>query len=88
MLEYPGAFPNQGGLPIQVDRQTLGGIGVSGAPSEVDEAICQVAIEALLKRWADGLRPGRFGGADTGPRPRQAGAACAVVLLAGRVQAI
>jgi glc operon protein GlcG len=50
VLAYPGAFPNQGGLPIQVDGQTLGGIGVSGAPSEVDEAICQVAIDALLKK--------------------------------------
>lgn len=48
ILAFPEAFPNQGGLPIQVDGQTLGGIGVSGAPSEVDEAIGQVAINALL----------------------------------------
>jgi glc operon protein GlcG len=39
VLAFPDAFPNQGGLPIQVDGQTIGGIGVSGAPSEVDEAI-------------------------------------------------
>jgi glc operon protein GlcG len=50
VLAFPDAFPNQGGLPIQVDGQTIGGIGVSGAPSEVDEAIGQVAIDALLKR--------------------------------------
>jgi glc operon protein GlcG len=49
VLAFPDAFPNQGGLPIQVDGQTIGGIGVSGAPSEVDEAIGQVAIDALLK---------------------------------------
>lgn len=49
VLAFPDAFPNQGGLPIQIDGQTIGGIGVSGAPSEVDEAIGHVAIEALLK---------------------------------------
>ena len=48
VLAFPDAFPNQGGLPIRVDGQTIGGIGVSGAPSEVDEAIGQVAIDALL----------------------------------------
>jgi len=49
VLAFPDAFPNQGGLPIQIDGQTIGGIGVSGAPSEVDEAIGHVAIETLLK---------------------------------------
>lgn len=49
LLAFPDAFPNQGGLPIQVDGQTIGGIGVSGAPSEVDEAIGQAAIDALLQ---------------------------------------
>ena len=50
VLVYPGAFPNQGGLPIQVDGQTIGSIAISGAPSEVDEAIGAAAIEALLKK--------------------------------------
>lgn len=49
VLVFPDAFPNQGGLPIRVDNQVVGAIGVSGAPSEVDEAIGQVAIDALLK---------------------------------------
>jgi glc operon protein GlcG len=48
VLAYPDAFPNQGGLPIRMDNRVIGGIGVSGAPSEVDEAIGQVAIDALL----------------------------------------
>lgn len=48
-LVFPEAFPNQGGLPILVEGQHLGGIGVSGAPSEVDEAIGQMAIDALKK---------------------------------------
>ena len=50
VLAYPDGFPNQGGLPIRVDGQILGGIGVSGAASEVDEAIGQVAIDALMAK--------------------------------------
>lgn len=49
VLAFPDAFPNQGGLPIKAGADVIGGIGVSGAPSEVDEAIGQVAIDALLK---------------------------------------
>ena len=50
VLAMPEAFPNQGGLPIKVDGQTLGGIAASGAASEVDEAIAQAGIDALLKK--------------------------------------
>ena len=50
VLAFPEFFPNQGGLPIQVDGQTLGGISVSGVTSEVDEAIAQVALDALVKK--------------------------------------
>lgn len=49
LLVFPEAFPNQGGLPVQVDGHTIGGIGASGAASDVDEAIAQAAIDALLK---------------------------------------
>ena len=49
VLVFPEAFPNQGGLPIKVDGQTLGGIAASGAASEIDEAIAQAGIDALLK---------------------------------------
>ena len=49
LLVFPDAFPNQGGLPVQVDGHTIGGIGASGAASDVDEAIAQAAIDALLK---------------------------------------
>lgn len=48
ILAFPEAFPNQGGLPILTsDRQSLGGIGVSGAPSAVDEQIAQAALDTL-----------------------------------------
>jgi len=50
VLAFPDFFPNQGGLPIQVDGQTIGGIAASGAKSEIDEAIAQAAIDALLKK--------------------------------------
>lgn len=50
VLAFPDSFPNQGGLPIIVDGQTIGGIAMSGAASEVDEAISQVAIDAILKK--------------------------------------
>ena len=50
ILVMPNSFPNQGGLPIKVDGQTIGAIGVSGAASDVDEAIGQVAIDAILKK--------------------------------------
>jgi len=49
VLAFPDGFPNQGGLPIKVDDKTIGSIAASGAASEVDEAIAQAAIDALLK---------------------------------------
>src|SRR3954470_7334878 len=48
VLAFPDYFPNQGGLPIQVDGQTLGGIAASGAKSEIDEAVAQAGLDALL----------------------------------------
>ncbi|HUK24496.1 MAG TPA: heme-binding protein [Terriglobales bacterium] len=50
VLEFPDYFPNQGGLPIQVDGQTIGAIAASGAKSEIDEAIAQAGIDALFKQ--------------------------------------
>jgi len=49
-LAFPDFFPNQGGLPIVVDGQLVGGISASGAKSEIDEAIAQAGINALLKK--------------------------------------
>ncbi len=48
-LAYPDFFPGQGGLPIIVDGQILGGIAASGAKSEVDEMIAQAGLDALKK---------------------------------------
>jgi len=49
-LAYPNFFPNQGGLPIIVDGQLIGGISASGAKSEIDEAIAKAGLDALLKK--------------------------------------
>src|SRR5579863_3213026 len=49
-LAFPDFFPNQGGLPIKVDGQLLGGISASGAKSEIDEAIAQAGLDALLRQ--------------------------------------
>jgi glc operon protein GlcG len=47
-LAYPEFFPNQGGLPILVDGQILGGIAASGAKSEIDEAVAQAGLDAFF----------------------------------------
>jgi glc operon protein GlcG len=37
-----------GGLPISIDSQCVGGLGIGGASSEIDRAIAEKAIAALL----------------------------------------
>jgi glc operon protein GlcG len=49
-LAFPDYFPNQGGVPIKVDGELLGGIAASGAKSEVDEQIAQAGLDALLAK--------------------------------------
>ena len=48
VLAFPDFFPNQGGLPILVDGQIVGGIAASGAKSEIDEAVAQAALDAFF----------------------------------------
>jgi glc operon protein GlcG len=50
VLAFPDYFPNQGGLPVKLDGQLLGGISASGAKSEIDEQIAQAGLDALLKQ--------------------------------------
>ena len=49
-LAFPDYFPNQGGLPIKVDGQLMGGIAASGAKSEIDEQIAQAGLDALMAK--------------------------------------
>jgi glc operon protein GlcG len=50
VLAFPSFFPNQGGVPIKVDGQVLGGMSASGAKSEIDEQVAQAGVDALLKK--------------------------------------
>jgi uncharacterized protein GlcG (DUF336 family) len=46
-----GVVASLGGLPIKVGEQTVGGIGVSGAPGgEIDEACAQAGIDKVADR--------------------------------------
>ena len=46
----PGWFISiEGGLPISVDGQCIGAVGVSGAPSAVDRQIGQAGMDAFNK---------------------------------------
>ena len=46
----PGWFISiEGGLPITVEGQCIGAIGVSGAPSAVDRQIGQAGIDAFAR---------------------------------------
>ncbi|MBK7364452.1 MAG: heme-binding protein [Nitrosomonas sp.] len=47
-LGLPGAIPIEGGLPIVMNDQFLGAIGVSGVRSHQDAQIAQVGINALV----------------------------------------
>lgn len=48
-LGLPGILPIEGGLPISVEGQFIGAIGVSGVRSNQDAQIAQAGINALLK---------------------------------------
>ena len=48
-LGLPGTLPIEGGLPVIVDGQFIGAIGVSGVRSNQDAQIAQAGIDALLK---------------------------------------
>jgi glc operon protein GlcG len=40
-----------GGLPIIVDGELVGAIGISGLPEAEDIAIAELAIKAMMERW-------------------------------------
>jgi len=49
MIKMPGILPVQGGVPIVVNGDCVGGVGVSGVQSHEDEQIAQAGIDAVLK---------------------------------------
>lgn len=48
-LGLPGTLPIEGGLPIIVDGQFLGAVGVSGVRSDEDAQIAHAGLDAILK---------------------------------------
>ena len=46
----PNMLPFAGGLPIVVDGQVIGGVGVSGVKGEQEDEIAQAGIDAFLKK--------------------------------------
>jgi len=46
-LNFPDVLPIQGGLPILVQGECIGAIGVSGVQSHEDEQVAQAGIAAL-----------------------------------------
>jgi glc operon protein GlcG len=48
LVTMPGVTRVQGGLPIRVGSDWVGGIGVSGATSQQDEQVAAAGIAALL----------------------------------------
>jgi glc operon protein GlcG len=47
-LGLPGALPVEGGIPIVVEGQVVGAVGVSGVRSAQDAQVAQAGIDALL----------------------------------------
>ena len=47
-LGLPGILPIEGGLPITMDGQFIGAVGVSGVRSNQDAQIAQAGLDALL----------------------------------------
>lgn len=46
-LSTPGVTPLQGGVPVIVDGQVVGAVGVSGAKGDEDNHMAEVAVAAL-----------------------------------------
>ena len=48
-LAVEGMVPLQGGLPVTIEGQVIGAVGVSGVLSSQDEQVASAAIDALRK---------------------------------------
>jgi glc operon protein GlcG len=49
ILRLEGASPLEGGIPLVVDGQIIGAIGVSGVTSEQDAQIAQAGVDSLTE---------------------------------------
>jgi glc operon protein GlcG len=51
LISFPHQVRVQGGLPIKVDGDCVGAVGVSGAASHQDEQVARVGIETLTNHF-------------------------------------
>jgi len=49
LVSLPGGMPFEGGVPITIDKQVIGAVGVSGVTAQQDGMIAQAGIDALPK---------------------------------------
>jgi uncharacterized protein GlcG (DUF336 family) len=49
LLGLPGAVPLEGGVPLTVDGEMIGAIGVSGVTAQQDGTIAQAGADALAR---------------------------------------
>lgn len=47
LVALPGAVPLEGGIPLSVDGQMIGAIGISGVTAQQDGMIAQAGVDAL-----------------------------------------
>jgi uncharacterized protein GlcG (DUF336 family) len=47
LVALPGAIPFEGGVPLAVDGEMIGAIGVSGVTAQQDGQIAQAGADAL-----------------------------------------
>ncbi len=48
-VSLPGGMPFEGGVPISVDGQIIGAVGVSGVTAQQDGMVAQAGVDALPK---------------------------------------
>lgn len=48
-LALPGVIPAEGGVPLEIDGLTVGGLGISGVRSFQDGQIAAAGVAALVK---------------------------------------
>jgi glc operon protein GlcG len=53
VLGVPGMVPLEGGIPIRVEDEVIGSIGVSGVQSPQDGQIAEAGIAALVQQLQD-----------------------------------
>jgi len=49
LVALPGGMPFEGGVPITIDNEVIGAVGVSGGTAQQDGTVAQAGVDALFK---------------------------------------